>query len=226
MIADMLEIARRDLETARQPIEYEADVQYPGAPLSREQSGGDTSRRLLRVFNRDPLFLEWLRNRSLVAALKQILGPVLYCPLAHHNCLMTKHPDFSSDTGWHQDVRYWSFSEPELVSAWLALGPETTQNGCLKVIPHSHRSQFAAESFDQDKFFREDLVSNRQYLEQAIPVELQAGDVLLFHARLLHAASRNFTSHTKYSLVFTFHGEGVSPHPGSRSASLPEVRIL
>jgi len=45
-----------------------------------------------------------------------ILGPSLELSQAHHNCIMTKNPAFSSATGWHQDIRYWSFQKPELVS--------------------------------------------------------------------------------------------------------------
>jgi phytanoyl-CoA hydroxylase len=54
-------------------------------------------------------------------------------------------------------------------------------------------------------------------------VNLDPGDVLFFHAKLLHAASRNYTSQTKYSAVFTFHGPDNAPLPGTRSAELPEL---
>jgi len=48
---------------------------------------------------------------------------------AHHNCLMTKHPLYGSLTGWHRDIRFWSFEREDLVSVWLALGDETVDNG-------------------------------------------------------------------------------------------------
>ena len=77
-------------------------------------------------------------------------------PLAHHNCVMTKQPRFSSDTGWHQDVRYWHFERPELVNVWVALGDETPENGCLRVIPGTHAGTFRPEQFDAAKFLRAD----------------------------------------------------------------------
>jgi phytanoyl-CoA hydroxylase len=154
-----------------------------------------------------------------------LLGSPLYCPLAHHNCVMTKSPRFSSETGWHQDIRYWSFTQRQLVTVWLALGDEHPENGCLQVIPGTHRMTFAAEQFDTDLFFRPDLADNAGLVEQARPVELSAGDVLFFHCRTLHAASANHADQTKLSVVFTFRGEGNLPDPGSRSASLPEMLI-
>ena len=57
---------------------------------------------------------------------------------AHHNCLMTKHPRYGSMTGWHRDMRFWSFEREDLVSVWLALGEETIDNGALWFVPGSH----------------------------------------------------------------------------------------
>jgi phytanoyl-CoA hydroxylase len=138
---------------------------------------------------------------------------------------MTKHPAFSSDTGWHQDIRYWSFDRPELVTVWLALGAERPENGCLRVIPGSHRIALDRSRFDEALFFRPDLAANAELIAQAVPVELEAGDVLFFHCKTLHAASRNFTPQTKYSVVFTFRAADNRPRPGSRSAQSPELLI-
>jgi phytanoyl-CoA hydroxylase len=41
------ELSQRQLEQAAAPVEYEADLQYPGAPASRQAEGGHTVRRLL-----------------------------------------------------------------------------------------------------------------------------------------------------------------------------------
>ena len=138
---------------------------------------------------------------------------------------MTKQPDYSSVTGWHQDVRYWSFERPELVSVWLALGDETLENGALSVIPGSHRIDLAPGQFDQPLFLREDIAENQLLLARRVPVTLQAGDVLFFHCRTLHAAGANRTQATKFSLVFTYHAADNRPLGGSRSASLPSIAI-
>ena len=207
------------------PVEYEADLHYPGAPASRSAEGGRTIRRLKNALGRHPVFAEWLSHPSLVNRLRQLVGPDLVVPLAHHNCIMTKQPEFSSDTGWHQDIRYWSFSRPELVSVWLALGPETQQNGCLHVIPGTHRMTFERHRFDEDLFLRPELPENAHLIETKVPAELEPGDVLFFHARTFHAASRNSTQNPKFSVVFTVRPLDNPPLPGTRSASMPELLI-
>jgi phytanoyl-CoA hydroxylase len=138
---------------------------------------------------------------------------------------MTKHPAYSSDTGWHQDIRYWSFAEPELVTVWLALGPERSDNGGLRVIPGSHRMSLERRRFDEALFFREDVPENQELIAQAKSAELDAGDVLFFHCKTLHAATRNYTDQTKHSVVFTFRGADNPPRAGSRSAESPELLV-
>lgn len=207
------------------PIEYEADLHYPGAPDSRNAIGGRTARRLKSALCRHPVFAEWLAQPALVNRLRQLLGPELVVPLAHHNCIMTKQPEYSSDTGWHQDIRYWSFTRPELVSIWLALGNETIENGCLHVIPGSHRLAYDRERFDEDLFLRPELSENAHLIDSKTRAELKPGDVLFFHCRTFHAASRNYTPDPKFSVVFTVRPADNPPLPGTRSASMPELLI-
>ena len=207
------------------PIEYEADLHYPGAPESLDSAGGRTIRRLKQALSRDFVFTDWMLRPAVLVRLQQLLGPQIICPLAHHNCIMTKQPQFSSETGWHQDIRYWSYAEPNLVNTWIALGQERIDNGCLQVIPGSHRMDFDRSRFDNDVFFRQDIPENKSLIETRQFVELNPGDVLFFHCKTLHAASRNHTTEAKYSAVFTFRGSENYPLAHSRSAALPELLL-
>ncbi|MBI1345844.1 phytanoyl-CoA dioxygenase family protein [bacterium] len=222
-IAEMRRVTLTDLAGEVAPLEYEADLQYPGAPSSLHSEGGRTVRRLKQAMTRGPVFMEWLTSPSVLQPLQQLLGPKVVCPLAHHNCIMTKEPAFSSDTGWHQDIRYWSFQRPELINVWIALGEERPDNGGLWVIPGSHRQRFTAAMFDEQTFFREDLPETQAFAATKVPVILKPGDVLLFHCLTLHAATRNHTDETKLSVVFTFRPGDNPPIAGSRSASMPEL---
>lgn len=216
-------VTQEHLERELPPIEYEADVHYPGSPDALDAVGGRTVRRLKQAHARDIVFTEWVTHPCVVARLQQLLGGRVVMPLAHHNCVMTKQPEFSSETGWHQDVRYWSFTRTDLVSLWLALGTERPQNGCLWVIPGSHRMNLERYRFDDALFFRTDEPANQPQLATKVAVELDPGDVLFFHARTLHSASRNETQTTKYSVVFTFRRDDNPPLPGSRSAAAAEL---
>ena len=221
----MKAVAQRHLAAQVGPLEYEAQVKYSGAPASLEAPGGRTVRRLLQAYARDSLFREWATSPDMSARLRQLLGPDVELSQAHHNCVMTKNPAFSSATGWHQDIRYWSFQKPELVSVWLALGPEHEKNGCLWLVPGSHRMDFRREQYDDDRFFRADPDENRNILQARIAAELDEGDALFFHCCLLHAAGTNRNGLTKFAAVFTYHDTRNRPFPGTRSASLPEIPL-
>jgi phytanoyl-CoA hydroxylase len=224
-VARMREVALSHLAEPRLPVEYEAETQYPGAPPSIDAPGGRTVRRLLQAYARDAVFREWAVSPLIAPRLRQLLGAPVLLSQAHHNCIMTKHPAYSSVTNWHRDIRYWSFEKPELVSVWLALGEERLDNGCLLLLPGTHRMEFAPERLDAAQFLRADLVENRALLQTQIAAELRAGDVLFFHCRLLHAAGNNQTADTKLSVVHTYHAADNHPLPGTRSAALVDVPL-
>lgn len=215
-----------DLDPLVGPAEFEADVGYPGAPVDRDAAGGQTPRRLLHAYARSPLLrdlaLDPVVSTQLVELVPSAAAMLSQC---HHNCVMTKYPGFSSATLWHQDIRYWSFDRPELVSAWFALGRETRQNGALRVIPGSHVMNLDRGRLDHSLFLRPELEENRLLIRQAIVIELGAGDVLLFHCRLFHAAGKNRTDEVKLTPVFTYYAADNLPIPGTRSAVLPGISL-
>lgn len=214
----------RALSPLQGPAEFEADVGYPGAPADRDAPGGQTTRRLLQAFSRD----EAVAELALHAGVRDVLQSLLATRDAllsqcHHNCVMTKHPGYSSATLWHQDIRYWSFDRPELISVWFALGEENAHNGSLRVIPASHRLDLERGRLDRDLFLRPDLQENRTLIEQNTAVTLAPGDVLFFHCRLFHAAGMNRSDRVKLSPVFTYHSADNQPIPGTRSARYPSI---
>ena len=218
--------AEQQLQDHARPAELEADVQYPGGPTSRDAPGGKTERRLLQAWQRDRIFRDWAIVPVVAGAARQLLDcEELKLNLNHHNCIMTKHPEFSSDTLWHRDTRYWNFQNGKLVNAWLALGKETEENGGMRVLPGSHLWEIEDEELDDAQFLRPDLPGNSERIDTANLIELDPGDLLLFSADVFHAAGRNRSNAVKYSVVFTYHGPDTRPAPDSRSSSLPEISV-
>ncbi len=207
------------------PAEFEADVGYPGAPETLHTEGGRTPRRLLQAVSRFPALYRWAAGNAMRRALTELLGGDPVLSQCHHNCVMTKYPGYSSATLWHQDIRYWSFDRPELISVWLALGDETPRNGALKIIPGSHRLTLDRGRFDRDLFLRPDLPENKKLIHQARDLVLRAGDVLFFHCRAIHAAGKNRSDRVKLSCVFTYHEAGNRPIPGTRSDRYPGLSL-
>jgi phytanoyl-CoA hydroxylase len=224
-VRELREIALAHLAAGAAPAEYEADLHYPGAPPTRDAPGGTTVRRLLQAYARDSVFRNFATAPEIAVPLRQILGPRVMLSQTHHNCLMTKQPRYSSETGWHQDIRYWSFERPELVSVWLALGREFPDNGCLSFLPGTHTMEFASDQLDDALFLRTGTALNQGLIATRLTPVLESGDAVFFHCRTLHAAGSNRTDQVKLSLVFSYYAADNHPLPGTRSASLPGVAL-
>lgn len=218
------DLTQTHLKQRINPFELEAEVHYPGAPDSSNAEGGGTIRRLLMAYQRDVAFQNLAKHRNIVHAVKEILdsSSCLLNP-NHHNCVMTKQPAYSSETLWHRDTRYWNFSDKYLINAWFALGNETQQNGAMKILPGSHRWEVQEQALDEDQFLKLDHSDNKDRLATQRLLTLNKGDVLLFSAHCFHAAGKNHTQDSKFSMVFTYHGESTQAIAGTHSASRDEI---
>ena len=221
---DMLRVIHASLDPPLAPLEFETDIHYPGAPTDRLSPGGDTPRRLLHAYIRDQVFRQWATSPAVARRVRQLLAAdTVQLSQNHHNCIMTKHPGYSSATLWHQDIRYWLFDRPDLISVWLALGDEHAANGGIQLIPGSHNLKLDRGRYDAAYFLRQDIAANNALIATAEAAALSPGDALFFHSETLHAAGRNNTDKIKLSVVFTYHAADNQPIADSRSSNYPDI---
>jgi phytanoyl-CoA hydroxylase len=229
----ILDVALAHLKHKIEPIESEIDYACKSEEerkkdvnyCSREAKERLTVRRLRQVYERDILFKKWMENEKIRPILKQLLQDEVVIVTAHHNSIMTKMPKTSQETSWHQDRRYWFYSDDNLISVWLALGEENEANGVLEFIPKSHRMHFLEEQFTQKEYFSPTHEKNLALIKTKTSTNLQQGDVVLFHCKLLHRANKNSTSKPKISFVYTVKGKRTKVLKGSRSAQYPEILL-
>jgi len=191
---------------------YESEGEYTQNGQYR-----NTLRRLRRVYEREDVFQQWMHNSIMRDMAKVMLDDDVNLLLAHHNSIMTKTAQTSSETYWHQDIRYWNFQNDKLLSVWLALDDEYLENGLLEFIPASHTMDFKPEQFDSMTNFRDDLLENQKIIEKRVHQKLHKGDVVLFHAKTLHHANQNSTSKVKVSFVYTLKARHNLALEGTRS---------
>jgi hypothetical protein len=118
---------------------------------------------------------------------------------------------------WHQDSLYFSFDEPTpVVALWLAISEATERNGCLHVLPGSHREPVHEHVPDRR------AGANLGYVEivdhdmsAAVPVCMSPGDVLFFGSEMMHRSSDNESDVPRAALVFHFAPAGSVDRTGS-----------
>ncbi len=215
-----IEPIEREMEYHNHSKEYRTNVIDYNSTLN---SGA--IRRLRQVYSRDVIFKNWMENRKIRPILEQILNDQVVITTAHHNSIMTKMPKESTATGWHRDRRYWNFTDNNLISIWLALGEENSQNGVLEFIPGSHKMSFKSEQFDDKEYFKDDYRENVSLIETKVSTTLEKGDIVIFHSLLLHRANKNITDRPKISFVYTVKGGSTKAIEGSRSSAYPEILL-
>ena len=90
---------------------------------------------------------------------------------------------------WHQDA-WTALDRQPLITLWTALDPATKENGCVEIIPGSHKLGLLNPSHPSG-FLTEELAAEYCPREKVVYLELKPGEVALLHNWLLHASDIN-----------------------------------
>jgi ectoine hydroxylase-related dioxygenase (phytanoyl-CoA dioxygenase family) len=126
----------------------------------------------------------------------------------YHAKLMQKEAKVGGRWEWHQDYGYWyedGYLSDDMASCYVALDPANKGNGCLQVIPESHKygridhdrtGEQLGASLARVEWFKEKL--------GIAYVELEAGDAVYFHSSLLHSSGPNLSDMSRWGLITSF----------------------
>lgn len=160
-----------------------------------ERIEGDNGGKLGRLNHKPHLVFPWLneliRHPRILDAVEDLYGPNLLCWGAQ---FFTKQPGDASFVSWHQDATYWGLSSPDVVTAWVAFTPSIPENGCMRVVPGTHRQAVRHE----DTFAQNNLLTRGQEIpvhdvdaSRALDVVLQPGQMSLHHVMIIHGSEPN-----------------------------------
>jgi phytanoyl-CoA hydroxylase len=139
-----------------------------------------------------PIMHRYLSQKTMVDALTAVIGPNVKCM---QSMLFIKAAG-KPGQAWHQDEFYIPTRDRSLTGGWIALDDATVENGCLWVIPGSHRTGvlWPQKTHDDRRFDCAGETYSFPYTdEDSIPVEVKAGSIVLFNGYLLHRSFPNRT---------------------------------
>lgn len=126
---------------------------------------------------------------------------------------------------WHQDAYYFRYDKQPQVTVWVALSRATLENGCLWVLPGSHKRQQVFEHVPDRR--PESLQGYQEIVSEdtaeEIPVTMDPGDVLFFHSYLMHRSTDNVADYRRSAMVYHYAEAGTEPIDAAAAATLAHV---
>jgi len=136
------------------------------------------------VQNHSAVFTRLLVDQRLVDRAAELIGPNVQL---HHTKLHNKPPSVGSPFPMHQDYPYFPHEGDSMIAAVVHIDDATVDNGCLCLVPGSHKLGALAHRNDGSYF----LPLEEWPIEKAIPVPADAGDVLFFGYKMVHGSYVN-----------------------------------
>jgi ectoine hydroxylase-related dioxygenase (phytanoyl-CoA dioxygenase family) len=159
------------------------------------------------------------RSETVVNAMERLLGEEVY---HYHSKMIMKDARTGGAWTWHQDYGYWYHNgviKPDLASISIAIDPSTRENGCLQIVPRSHKLGRIDHTLSGNQAGA-DMARVEKILER-LPIEyvvLNPGDAVVFHSNLLddlllqHRVERSVSRRTTRALHEAAQGAGLG-HP-------------
>jgi phytanoyl-CoA hydroxylase len=145
-------------------------------------------RRLKEPCALHPVFDQISRSPAILDIVADLIGPAIRYQGSKLNM---KAAAFGSPVEWHQDFAFYPHTNDDLLAVGIALDDCTLENGCLLMLPGSHR--WHVLDHHQDGVFVGAIDVEREPVDvsRAVPVTVRAGGITLHHTRMLHASATN-----------------------------------
>lgn len=162
-------------------------------PGFQGESDEDIQRRYLCIHfphKISAVMAKYLATPKMKDVLTEVVSPNVKCMQSMLFIKATGKPG----QAWHQDEDFIPTRDRSLIGGWIALDDATIENGCLWVIPGSHKPGilWPMERQNDDRFDCSDEATGFPYSDaDAIPVEVKAGSIVFFNGYLLHRSFPN-----------------------------------
>ena len=164
-----------------------------------------------------------VHHPKILDAVEDILGPDILCWSSRW---FIKDKNDGGFVSWHQDVPYWGIDVGEnIVTAWVAITPATRANGCMKVIPGSHRKLVPhREGVSNNLLLRGQEVAVKVDEAKAVYMALGAGQMSFHHGLMFHGSEESHDDERRIGLAIRYIPTRVKPVDGLPRDSVQLVR--
>jgi hypothetical protein len=189
-----------------------------------------------------PAVFELLRSPRLLDAVEQFVGPEIYSnPVQHTRIKLPEdrlpaasRTGLTAQIAWHQDLAVVidEADNTEMLTVWFPLTKATVENGCLAVVPGSHKQELSLHCRSRNPLTIDQVSIPESLLDDDfVTLPMQPGDVLFMHRRTQHSGLPNRSGEIRWSFDLRYHPIGQATgrpwFPGfiARSKSQPESEL-
>ena len=145
----------------------------------------------------DEAICDFCKRPEFVAITTQLLGPDIDL---YWNQSVFKHPEGRKEFPWHQDDAYAEVTPAPYLTLWLALNDATPENGCISVMPGSHRHGIVPhQATDIGK-----VCHSNDDPDQGTLVPLKSGSMAVFWSQTFHKSGPNLSNRTRKAFVIQY----------------------
>ncbi len=195
-----------------------APIQARLEVLGRARSGKLPAGLNLKAHLLLPSLWNIVHEPRILDPVESLIGPDLLCL---GSSFFDKGPFSREHAPWHQDAKYWGLTRPDVVTAWVAFTSSDVENGCMRVLPGSHRWQLRHED-DSDP---DTMLPDREKIALAVDeaavvdVVLAPGQMSLHHQTLVHGSRPNASGRRRNGFAIRYIPADVARTDGIRGSA-------
>jgi phytanoyl-CoA hydroxylase len=155
-----------------------------------------------------------------------VLEDIVYPGIAIYSSkVVSKLPNTETVCHWHQDDAYYNkVGESKVrMSIWVPLTDATLENGCLWVVPGSHKQGLQPYKVKDSGTCRLSLIEDQVDLSKAVPLEVEAGNLVLFSAMLWHGSKGNQTDRVRRAFIVSYQEAALTKGRGNEGVVLRQA---
>jgi ectoine hydroxylase-related dioxygenase (phytanoyl-CoA dioxygenase family) len=198
-------IPKADVKVMREGVERiiqraalakkDANHAWQGDYLPKEELKKLVLKGFHDVHYHDASFMRAMTHPNMVAVLTHLIGPNVH---VHHSKMLVKPPENGAAFPMHQDYPYFPHAKHTMLAASLHLDDADEENGCLHVIPGSHKQ-------GPIPHVGMHYLNHKEYpISMGTPCPAEAGDVLFFNYLTIHGSGPNRSERTRRNVLFQY----------------------
>ena len=147
-----------------------------------------------------PILNKVCLNKNILDSVESIIGKnILICGTT----LFIKEKNKKGFVSFHQDAKYIGLEPHNWVTVWLAVTDSNEKNGCMRMLPGSHKDnlKYHEQKFDKNNLLTRGQTIKNISLNETDPLILKAGEISLHHPLIVHGSGLNNSDDRRIGFV-------------------------